>query len=133
MSMTPPLEYINFPRHYEYAVVLAGETKEIFNLTPDAGYVAFIERIACDWFQGLVPPTTHSVLKFIVDGFTREYRYEIPINNPYVFDPPIVARNNIKWIVTNNDVAGLTSSGKEQDGSHWYGIQIDGVFCRPKT
>jgi hypothetical protein len=133
MSVVPELEYLNFPKHYEYAVVLAGETKEIYTLTPDAGYVAFIERIACDWFCGIFPPATHSVLKLVIDGVPREFRYEIPINNPTVLNPPYVARNSIKWIVTNNDVAGLVPSGKMQDGSHWYGCLLDGSYARPKV
>ena len=136
MSFTPELEYIQFPEHYAYVLVEAGQTKEVFNIPVSAGFVAFIDRIACDWSEGSDPshvPSTAAVLELIIDGFTRRFQYEIPINNPYVYKPQIVARRFIKMRVTNNDVPYTASDGTPKTGAHYYGVLIDGIFARPKT
>jgi hypothetical protein len=122
MSVSPELERLQFPEHYAYVLVDVGEKKEVFYLPINGGYVGFIERIACDWFEGTNPPSTCSVVEMIVDGFPRKFDYEIQINKPYVFDPPIVARKFIRWFVTNKDTK-----------SHYYGIQTDGYLCRLKS
>jgi hypothetical protein len=118
----PALEEIFFPEHYGYAFVDVGQRVKIFDLPVTGGYTAFIERIACDFQEGTDPPKTASVLELIIDGVTRKFNYEIQINKPYVFDPPIVAVNWIRWYATNNDTKG-----------HWFGVLVDGRFCRPKT
>lgn len=133
MSMTPPLEFIQFPEHYAYALVESKETKEVFYLPVTAGFVAFIERIACDYIEGSNPPATSSVAELIIDGFPRKYNYEIQINKPYVFDPPIVARNSIRWVITNNDVPYTADDGTAKTGAHYYGILVDGLMARPKV
>lgn len=117
----PSLEAIAFPEHFAYGSVGIGERKKIFDLPVTAGYTAFIERIACDWFEGTDPMDTMSLLELVIDGVTRRFQYEIQINKPYVFDPPIVATNFIRWYVTNNDTK-----------AHLYGVMTDGFFCRPK-
>ena len=121
MSTTPRLDIVPFPEHYAYVLVESGESKEIFYLPVTAGYVGFIERIACDWFEGTDPPDTRSILELVIDGFTRKFEYQIDINKPYVLDPPIVARNYIRWRVTNNDTK-----------SHYFGILTDGYMAKPK-
>lgn len=133
MATVPPLESIQFPQHYTYEVVNSGETKEVFLLIVNGGYVAFIERIAFDWFEGSNPPATHSIVALMIDGVRREYEYQIDINKPYVLDPPIVARNRISWTVTNNDVPYTATDGTPKNGAHYYGILMDGYFCKPKA
>lgn len=133
MSVTPELEYTQFPEHYAYALVESKEKKEVFYLPMTGGFVGFIERLAFDWQEGEDPPVTQSVIELIIDGFTRKYYYEMQINNPYVFDPPIVVRNNVRVIVTNNDIPHTSSAGEAKTGAHYYGIMIDGTMARPKT
>ena len=132
MSVTPPLEVIQFPEHYVYALVESGETKEVFYLPMTGGFKGFIERIACDYFEGSNPPATRSVLELVIDGFTRRFDYEIQINKPYVVDPPIVVKDYIRWRVTNNDIPYLDDKGEQKTGAHYYGILVDGVLARPK-
>lgn len=132
MAVTPELEKIQFPEHYAYALVGSKEKREVYFLPITGGYVGFIERIACDWFEGSDPPNTRSIIEFVVDGFTRKYEYEIQINKPYIFDPPLVARSYIRWYVTNNDVPH-TESGVEKTGAHYYGILCDGFLAKPKS
>ena len=97
-----------------------------------AGFKGFIQRIACDWFEGSSPPSTRSVIEFIVDGFTRKLEYEIQINKPYVLDPPIVVNDYIRWRVTNNDVPDTASDGSAKTGAHYYGVLCDGIMVRQK-
>lgn len=132
MSVTPELERLQFPEHYAYVLVGSREKKQVFYLPITGGYTGFIERIACDWHAGSNPPATRSILELEIDGFTRKYEYEIQINKPYVFDPPLVARNYIRWWATNNDVPH-TESGEQKDGSHYYGILTDGFLAKPKS
>ena len=134
MSVTPKLDIINFPKHYAYVLVESKETKDVFTLTVEGsgGYAAFIERIACDWQAGSNPPETSSVIELIIDGYTRRFNYEIQINKPYVFDPPIVALKSIIWRVTNNDVPYTATDGTAKTGGHYYGVLCDGIFARPK-
>lgn len=133
MSVTPELEYLQFPKHYEYALVESQETKEIFYLLIDGGYKGFIERIAFDWFEGSNPPATRSTLKLIVDGFTRSFDYQIDLNKPYIFNPPIVAKDYIRFVVINRDVPYTASDGSAKTGGHYYQVLIDGVLARPKN
>ena len=132
MSVTPELEKLQFPEHYAYVLVGSQEKKEVFYLPITAGYTAFIERIACDYFEGSNPPTTSSMIELIIDGVTRRFEYEIQINKPYVFDPPMVARHEIKWYVTNNDVPYVDDKGAQKTGAHYYGILCDGTLCKIK-
>ncbi len=132
MSVTPELERTPFPEHYAYVLVGSKQGKEIFYLPITGGYVGFIERIACDWVEGSNPPATRSILEFEVDGFTRRYEFEIQINKPFVFDPPLVARDHIRWFATNNDVPHIGSDGSSKDGSHYYGVHCDGYLAKPK-
>jgi hypothetical protein len=132
LSVTPRLEMQQFPEHYAYALVESGETKTILYIRMTGGFVGFIERIACNWTEGSAPPATRTIHKLIIDGFTREIDYEIQINKPYTYDPPIVVREYIRWITTNNDVP-YTSEGTAKTGAHFYGIMIDGVIARPKS
>lgn len=85
MSVTPEIERLNFPTHYAYVLVQPNVKAKVFELLVTGGYTAFIERIACDWFEGQNPPKTASLLEFDVDGFIRQYQYQIQINQPYVF------------------------------------------------
>ena len=138
MSFVPPLEYMNFPKHYESVLVESKEIKDVFNIkvSGSGGFVAFIERIAFDWTEGSDPehvPSTAAVLELVIDGVKRKYEYEIPINNPYIFNPPYVARRNIILRVTNNDVPYQASDGTQKTGAHWFGVMIDGTFARPKV
>jgi len=121
MSVSPELEKIPFSNHYAYKFVDVGEKKEVLTIRIDGGYTGFIDRITCDWYEGTNPPNTTSVIELVVDGFTRRFDYEIQINKPYVFDPPLVARNYIRWFVTNRDTK-----------SHYYGVQCDGYAAKPK-
>jgi hypothetical protein len=132
MSYTPLLERINFPEHYSYTLVQAGETKEVYRMRLTGGFVAFIERIACDFIEGSNPPTTKSTIAFIVDGFSRKFDYEIQINKPYVFDKPLVARREIRWLITNNDVPYQASDGTQKTGGHFFGVLCDGILVRVK-
>lgn len=133
MSVTPELERLQFPEHYAYVLVGSLEKKEVFYQRITGGYTAFIERIACDWFEGSLPPSTRSVLELEIDGFTRKFEYEIQINKPYVFDPPLVARDHIRWWVTNNDVPYTADDGSAKNGAHYYGILTDGFLAKPKA
>ena len=132
VSFDPELEYLQFPEHYAYALVESGETKVIFDMQVSGGYVAFIERIACDWEPGSKPPSTAAVLELIIDGVTRRFDYEVQINKPYVYDPPLVARHSIKWRVTNNDVPHV-EDGVQKTGGAYFGVLTDGLLCRPKV
>lgn len=133
VATAPALENIQFPQHYVYELVGSGETKEVFRIDVNGGYVAFIERMAFDWFEGSNPPATRSVIMLVIDGVRRSFEYQIDINKPYVLDPPIVARNRVSWIVTNNDVPYKAADGTDKNGSHYYGILCDGVLAKPKT
>jgi hypothetical protein len=128
----PELEIINFPEHYTYSLVESKETKEVFYMHVTGGYTAFIERIACDWQEGVNPPETRSIIELIIDGFTRRFDYEIQINKPYIFDPPLVAKNYIRWKITNNDIPH-TLNGEQKTGGHYFGVLCDGCLAKPKT
>jgi hypothetical protein len=132
MSTTPELEYQQFPEHFISVLVESGETKEVFYTPMTGGFKGFIERIACDYIEGSNPPATASVIELIIDGFTRRFDYEIQINKPYIFDPPIVVKNYFKWRITNNDIPYQASDGTQKTGGHIYGILTDGVLARPK-
>jgi hypothetical protein len=136
MSVTPEIERIQFPDPFAYALVGSGVLQQkVFDMAIEGtgGYTGFVERIACDWFEGSNPPATRSILELNVDGFIRQYQYEIQINQPYVFNPPLVARRWIRWYVTNNDVPYVANDGTQKDGSHTYGILTDGFLAKPKT
>jgi hypothetical protein len=135
MSVTPEIERVQFPDPYVYALVGSGVIKQqvyYLSIEGSGGYTGFVERIACDWFEGSSPPTTRSTLYLDIDGFIRTYEYQIQINQPYVFDPPLVATKWIRWLVTNNDVPYIATDGTAKNGSHYYGILIDGFLAKPK-
>lgn len=115
MSVTPNLECLEFPNSFQYVLVASGQTKELFYLPINGGYVGFIDRIACDWFE-------NTVLEFIIDGIPKRIEYEIQINKPYVYEPPLVARRFIRWRAINNDTK-----------DHYFGILCDGRLCKQKT
>jgi len=133
MSVVPKLERMQLPDPYKYVLVGSGERKKAFEFLINGGYVAFVERIACDWTEGSDPPATRSILELDIDGVNRKYEYEIQINKPYVFDPPIVARKYIRWWATNNDVPYTAADGSAKNGSHYYGILTDGLLCKQKV
>lgn len=114
MSVTPALERIGFPDPYQYAVVPAGETKIVWEMPVSAGYVAFINQIACDWFASCF-------WDFICDGVHRKIEHEFPVTEPNHFDPPIVARKRIKWIFHNEGAVDRT-----------VGVLCDGELVRTK-
>jgi hypothetical protein len=132
MSVTPELEVVQFPEHYAYVLVDSNEKKEIFYLPMTGGFKGFIDRFAFDWFEGSNPPSTRSVIEVIIDGVTRKFEYEVQINMPYIFDPPIVVINFIRVVVTNNDVP-YVKDGEQKSGAHYYGFMVDGCLARPKT
>jgi hypothetical protein len=132
VSVTPEIERVQFQQTYACGYFLSGETRELWYIKVDAGYTAFVERIACDWFGGVNPPATGSIVKLIIDGFPRTFVYQIDLNKPYVFDPPIVAKHFVRWVITNNDVPGIVN-GKQLDGSHYFGVLTDGFFAKPKS
>lgn len=133
MSVTPELEVLPFPEHYAYALVESGETKEIFYLRMSGGFKGFIERIGCDWEEGSDPPATRTTHELIIDGFSRKFEYEIQINKPYIFNPPIVVNNYVRWITANRDVPYTAADGTAKTGAHYYGVLIDGILARPRT
>jgi len=108
---------------FEHKAVAAGETVTIIDYPVSGGYVAFIERIACDLpyeekTEGTIALMWH---EFIIDGVPEKIQYEIPINNPRRYDPPKVARTRVKWRFYNAD-----------SKSHTIGILIEGQLCKPK-
>jgi hypothetical protein len=123
MSVVPEIERLQFPDHFWSALLAPGERRKVVDISIEGsgGYTGFVERIACDFF-GNAPDGTCTLHEFIIDGFVRSFQYEIEINKPYTYDPPIVARKNIQWYVTNNDTV-----------SHYYGIMIDGFLAKPKV
>ena len=131
MSVTPQLETIQFPNQYVYVLVEAGQTREVFKTQMTGDFTGFIERIACDWEEGSNPPATGTILVLDIDGFPRTFQYEIPINNPLVYNPPIVVRKYFRWLITNNDKP-YVSNGVQKTGGHYYGILTDGVLSKPK-
>ena len=136
MSVVPELERIQFSQSYNYVFLPSnpGVPVQVWYTKIDGNFVGFIERIAFDWFLGTSNTTaTASLIQLNIDGFIRSYQYSIDINKPYVFEPPLVARNFISWTITNNDVPGLNSQGKQVDGGHFYGILCDGFLAKPKS
>lgn len=107
------IKCIDFPNPYQYLQVNVGETKEVWRMDVNAGYAAFIERLACDWFA-----TTY--INFIVDGkLIEKVLREIPINDPEPVEPPIVAVKQIRWIAHN-----------ESSLNHEFGVLTKGRLCR---
>lgn len=122
MSITPPLECQEL-HEYQYKTVAAGEIKIIIDYPVSGGYVAFIERIACD--LPTEEETTGAIAKMwhdlIVDGVHTKIQYEIPVNKPRIYNPPIVALNKIEWHFYNAD-----------SRAHVIAILVEGRLCKPK-
>lgn len=101
---------------YQYATVPAGEIKIILYIPISAGYVGFINEVACDWFA-------NTYVEFIVDGALKEkIEREIPIETPKEYNPPIVAEKWIKFVAHNDDTS-----------DHVFGVLCDGELCKPKV
>ena len=123
MSVTPPLECLGL-HEYQYVTVGAGETTFIIDYPVSGGFTAFIEKIACDlpYEETTVGAIAKMWHEFIVDGNPTKIKYEIPINKPRDYDPPIAALSSIKWRFYNAD-----------SKSHTIGVLIEGRLCKPKV
>lgn len=123
MSVTPPLECLTL-HEFPYKTVAAGETAVILDYHVTGGYVAFIERISCDLPHE--EETSDAIRKmwheFIVDGVPEKILYEIPIREPRVYDPPIVAHGKVGWRFYNADTK-----------AHIIGVLVEGRLCKIKT
>lgn len=121
MSVTPSLECLEL-HEYQYITVGAGATEFIIDYAVAGGFTAFIEKIACDLpyeetTSGAIAKMYH---EFIVDGTPTKIKYEIPINKPREYNPPIVAMSTIKWRFYNAD-----------SKAHVIGVLIAGRLCKP--
>lgn len=105
---------IKFPQPYQKKTVNAGETKVIYELPITGGYVGFIDKLAIDWYA-------HTYINFRVDGTTIEkIERRISFASFEVFDPPIIARKSIKFIVVNEDTE-----------EHIMAVLCDGLLSKP--
>jgi hypothetical protein len=82
---------------HQYKLVKSGKSDIVYEFIIPKGHIAFIDQIANSFF-----PNTY--FRFIVDWEEEIVQREIaPINQPKEFNPPIVAKNFIRWIACNND------------------------------
>ena len=122
MSTFPELDCIEL-HEYRYKTVSAGAIEIIVDYPVTGDFVAFIEKIACDLpyeeqTSGAIAKMWH---EFIVDGYPIKILYEIPINKPREYDPPMVAKERVKWRFYNAD-----------SKSHTIGVLVAGRLCKPK-
>jgi hypothetical protein len=92
----------------------SGKSDTIFEFQIPKGYIGFIYKIACSYYQ-------NTFIDFIVDGFVERIEREIPINSPEEIDPPIVVKNFIKAVGYNNDTI-----------DHFFEFYIDGYLYELK-
>lgn len=121
MSITKKLECIEL-HEYKYKTVAAGQTEIILDYPVSGNFIAFIEKISCD--LPLEEETTGAIAKMwherIIDGKPTKIQYQMPINKPYDFNPPLVAEHRIKWRFYNAD-----------SKAHVIGVLIEGRLCKP--
>ena len=77
-------------------IIPAGKSDILLIFDIPKGKKLYIDRIACSYYP-------NTFIDFIVDGFVERIQREIPINNPEVFDPPILCRSFVKAVGYNND------------------------------
>jgi hypothetical protein len=91
------ISFSTFIDPHQYKLVKAGESNIVYEFNIPKGYVAFIDQVANSWF-----PNTYLV--WIVDWEEERINREIaPINQPKEYNPPILAKNFIRWVGYNND------------------------------
>lgn len=122
MSVSPQLDCLEL-HEYKSVTVDAGETTLIIDYPVSGGYVAFIEKIACDlpYEEGTSGAIARMWHEFIVDGVVTKIQYEIPINKPKEYNPPVVASSRVAWRFYNAD-----------SRAHTIGVLVEGRLCKIK-
>jgi hypothetical protein len=77
-------------------IIHAGKSDTLIIFDIPKGKKLYIDRIACSYYP-------NTFIDFIVDGFIERIKREIPINNPEIFDPPILCKSFLKVVGYNND------------------------------
>jgi len=95
--------------------VNAGETKVVWEMPVTGGFIAFIRKVAFDWYGD-------TYWEFIVDGIPEKIEFTIPSTDPERYDPPIIAYKRIKWIFHNTSTTDRT-----------VGVLCDGELVREKA
>jgi hypothetical protein len=86
-----------FASPHQYKLVKARSSAVVYEFIIPRGYIAFIDQVANTYF-----PNTY--LTWVVDSEEETVEREIaPIDVPKKYDPPIIAKNYIRWIAYNND------------------------------
>jgi len=88
---------------YQTIVIPAGGRATIYFFGNwGTGWRAFIDQVALG--PDALPWNLIQFLWFIDGGAVDTFQYQIaPINMPKHFEPPFLARNNIRWDGINND------------------------------
>lgn len=98
-----------FDEPYQYKTVKAGERGTVYSRLIPGDYVGLISQLALSWYD-----QTH--LDWIVDGVLLErFLRSIPFTTPKEFDPPIKAKDHIRFIAVNKDTT-----------DHSFGVLCDG-------
>lgn len=122
MSITPPLECINFPDPRRNESVSAGEDKIIWSENMTGGFKGFVNRVSVSRGDNNLG-NDNTYVDLIIDGILVErIKREISLNHPDKFDPPITVENSIKFIAHNGDAT-----------AHQFEVICQGILCRPKT
>lgn len=100
---------------YQGKIVNAKTMETVFEIIIPHDAIVFIDKIANSWYP-------NTIIYFIVDGESEIIKQEIPLNNPRVYDPPIVARNFIRFVAYNNS---------EED--HYFEVLCDGYYVKSTT
>jgi len=83
-------------KNHVVKIIPAGKSDTLIIFDVPKGKKLYIDKIACSYYP-------NCFIDFIVDGFVERIEREIHINNPEVFDPPIVAKSFVKVVGYNFD------------------------------
>ena len=107
------ISFSTFINPHQIKRIEPGKSDIIYEFKIPKGYVAFIQQVGNTWFLN-----THLI--WAVDWHILTLERQIaPLNSPKEFNPPILAKDTIRWIGFNNDTI-----------PHFFEVLCDGVLLK---
>ena len=110
-----------FPVPRRHVLINPKEKKLVYIQRMNGGYVGFIDRITVTRGDDGLLGSQDTYVDFIIDGTLKErVKREISLNNPDIFNPPLLVKEEVIFYGYNGDTV-----------KHFLEVVVDGQMCRP--